>query len=726
VKAVRILLILYLSLVILARADNAKNENVQFSSRISVGILSFESSSDDTDSVKWNELLIPILESKLEKVKSVRVLPRSSIKFAFRDIPEGMLKTMTSSDYQKIGKLIEAHRVVWGSYQHRGDNWRLSIQVMNVKSGECSKPKTVTTSNLDDACLMLVNAILECISVRPGPEERSMMRTNWSSSDKALEAMALAWRDNELNTNRSAVEKSLRRAISADSQFVQARDALATILMALGRLEEAEESARAAINLKPQSAGPHSTLGLIYLYQNKVALAREQFLEAARIAPDYADNFIRLGEISARQELWVQMISLFESAAALDPFDGSTHAQLGRAYAKLGKRDKAIAELQLAEKYGLSDPGDEQVVAQAFEWLNDVSEAIQHYEKLLAAAKSMGTWTPSLEMEEKKVSRLKSLMICHIVTAVIPRNYTQDELNRILKDRLTAAELLLVTNPFICTKEMKEWAHQLTNGVTGEMEKARALFNGLTRRIGRMNDDKGRRTAEEVFARWLDPSVDFTCQEYTFLYVALARAIGLNANYVLVRKDCSGRFVPHACAGLIVTNGVVLVDPRNLWFGAPHQDYQVFDDLQAMAMYLSQIHDVERNEVATRLFPDSPLIHFNLALELASIDRLTVAQKSLNRGLSLDSTSWMATYTQGMLAAHNKDWDSAVDWFQRCLRSNSRFPGAHFFLAKALLSKGDLRGSREEFRQYLSNATDTTLANEARDAIAAINEESLH
>jgi hypothetical protein len=86
----------------------------------------------------------------------------------------------------------------------------------------------------------------------------------------------------------------------------------------------------------------------------------------------------------------------------------------------------------------------------------------------------------------------------------------------------------MVVNPVASTPEIKRWAQQLTKGSVNEFDKAKAIFDGLTRRI-QLEGGSGRRTARDVYAAWSDPNESFSCQEYAKLYLALEREVGLKS-----------------------------------------------------------------------------------------------------------------------------------------------------------------------------------------------------
>ena len=207
--------------------------------------------------------------------------------------------------------------------------------------------------------------------------------------------------------------------------------------------------------------------------------------------------------------------------------------------------------------------------------------------------------------------------------------------------------------------------------------------------------------------------------------MALARAVGVKAFFVLVERDFQGTVAPHACAAVFVADKVLLVDPTYRWFGVSHQKFEILDDLQATALHLSQLGgDIPRKRIAVKLLPKFALANFNLAFALMEAGRMKEAGSSLEAGLQVEPESWMAHYAQGMMEGFQNRWEQAANYLQKSLAVNPDWDKAYFFLAIALRNQGKLKESREQYRAYLRHqfqSDDST--EEARHAIAEINEE---
>jgi serine/threonine protein kinase/tetratricopeptide (TPR) repeat protein len=172
----------------------------------------------------------------------------------------------------------------------------------------------------------------------------------------------------------------LERAIALGPGDEDARRRYATLLSALGRLPEAIESARMAVDLDPVSAEANYTLGQLYNQAEQYALARSFLLKALESSPDHTlaardlgftelldDHPDRALELYRRHEqAWVRefgtalaLHSLGEEAnarAALEHFIISSGRfatyQVAQVYAWRGEVDAAFEWLERARQEG--------------------------------------------------------------------------------------------------------------------------------------------------------------------------------------------------------------------------------------------------------------------------------------------------------------------------------------------------------------------------------------
>lgn len=294
----------------------------------------------------------------------------------------------------------------------------------------------------------------------------------------------------------------------------------------------------------------------------KPAEAEQELRKAHNLDPEDNEPLIRLSEFYAAQEKWDEAITFLNKAVLLDPTDASVHASLGLMYAYKRNREQAMAQLKEAERLdpgGLADANAGQMICQAYTILGEVPLAVEHHDRFVTSARKLGGNPQLVGIFEERARQLKATLTPTYIEAPMPEVYTEQTLWEALRERLTEDELSIVVNPLASSEEMKSWAGKLTEGVNGDMEKAKALFDGLTRRI-ESGDGRGHRTAKEAFAAWNDPDASFICTEYANLFIALARAVKLSAFYVHVEKDYRGKAVPHDCVAVFVEGKALLVD----------------------------------------------------------------------------------------------------------------------------------------------------------------------
>jgi len=327
---------------------------------------------------------------------------------------------------------------------------------------------------------------------------------------------------------------------------------------------------------------------------------------------------------------------------------------------------------------------------------------------------------------EERERELRARLTPHEISVAPPKSYTAQSLDAALRERLTRAEYKQIINPLASTPAMDHWAQELVGGATNDLGKARKIFDALARHLDK--GDVGTRTAQQVFAGWNDPAQSFCCQEYAKLYVALARAVGVKAFYVHLEQDYSGEVVYHDCAAVFAEDKAFLVDPAYRWFGAPHKNYLVLDDLQAIAHHYYQHsgkgNQVARCRLAAKLHPDTAWGQLALACALVNANKLGQGAQTLKIAEQLEPGRWDAYMLAGLIAARNRDLDGAQDSLHKAIELNPKYGPSHDMLGWVLSAQGRLTAARDEYRQALSNSSLMSAGEKAGvlRAIAGLNE----
>jgi tetratricopeptide (TPR) repeat protein/TolB-like protein len=709
-----------LALVLLAGWTLHAADTVPPTNRLTVALLTFADKTGEPESAHWRYSLPRGVAAPLAEAKAIRIYPAEASEYGLRQLKLKAGEPIDATQARKIGEIIEARRVVWGDYRHQGKAWTVTAHVLNVASGKASAELSATAADWFDVCEQLAGKILQELAIQPTDAERDRRKIRFTTSPAALAFFNQAYALQAERKPLAESERCARQAVAADPRCAEAHVALASYLLNQGKLAEGSQELQEALKLKPELANAHLALGFLMMHQGKVEAGAKEVREAIRLNPDDPDHHIMLSEYHASQGEWRQAVSCLIEARRLNPVSAEVPASLGLYYARQGERAKALPELKHAEFLGLEAFNATQRTAEAYDALHEIPLAVEHYENYLKLARCQGL-NPKLVKEfTDRLQRLKGSLTPVFVNAAEPKAYSEASLREALQVRLSAEELALINFPLASTPEMKRWAEELTQGATNDFQKASTLYRALARHL-----DAGRggvRTARETFADWQKPQASFRCQEYARLYVALARDVGLKAFYVLVDRDCEDKTALHACAGILLDGKALLADPSYQWFGVPHKQFAFQDDYQAVVWQLNQSRDLSRQRLAVKLQPDSALSQFNLALELMNRDQWSEARLVLQTALKLDSESWFAHGSQGLLALEAGRMEPAVTHLRRAVELYPSAAELHHALATALWKRGQFREAREEFRACLKYQPEPTQAAESRHAIAEINE----
>jgi tetratricopeptide (TPR) repeat protein/TolB-like protein len=691
--------------------------------RLTVAILTFEDQTADPEAAHWRYTLGRLLTDELQEVKALRPVP---VAFGYRQLKFKQGGPISVEQARKIGELIEARRVIWGSYRREHQWWQVTARVLNVASGQVGKELQAVSADWYQVRDQLGDQILSELGVKPSDAERQRMLRRGTSVPLALEWYSRTYAGQEERKPKAELEASIRQSLAADPKFADAHAALAAVLGSQGKFEPAEAAVRQAVKLRPESSRSHQVLGFALMFQHKFEEAEKELREARRLDPDDAETPARLGECALAQGKVADAITYWNEAKQLDPTDASIHAHLGDAYAKERNREKALQELKDAVRLDPEGVNSEQIVWQGYAVLHETPLALEHVERFVALARKEGL-APELVSYMAECGReLKARLTPHEISVPPPKSYSAPALDAALRQRLTPAEYKQVVNPLASTPAMDRWAQELTRGATNDLAKAKKLFDALARHLD--TGEGGIRTAQEVFAAWNDPAQSFCCQEYARLYVTLARAVGVKAYYVHLERDYSGEIVYHDCAAVFVGGKALLVDPAYQWFGVPHKQYVVLDDLQAVAHQYYQPSpkggEVARCRLAAKLHPDTAWGQLHLVGALISASELLEAGKALKIAEQLEPGRWDFYAYRGLLAVTGGGLESTVADLRKSLELNPKYGRTHFVLAWVLARQGKQESARDEYRLALlyGSLLSTEDKAAALRAIADINE----
>ncbi len=680
------------------------------SKRLAVAFLGLENQTNDPE-LAHCRYAAALWHSSLGQVKAVRVLSDGAVRYAFRQVGLRPGDSIDPNHARAMGGHIEAQRVIWGNYAKKADLWQVGVRVMNVATGAISPEFSAAASDWYDIRDQLNGQILAELDITPSPEEKKKMAERWTRSAEALDWCFKVQLFQEQGKPVTDLETLSRKAIAADPNCAMAYGNLAAALATQGKFDPAEEAAAKALQLKPDFAQARAVLGWIYLTQEQYGRAEAEFRRACQLDADDVESLTWLAVACGQGGRRDEALGLLEKAVSLDRTDATAHAHLANAYGARKRQDDALRELGEARHYlpeGISAGNVLLMIGETYRSLGRCPEAIESYEQAIATVKGLGVNPKILRYVEQRIQGVKSILAPTFIQAFPPTRYTEGELDRILWDKLTDDEHALIGNPFSCTDSMTEWAKELTQGAGTDLDKARALFAELSERP----DPSGRarsRGAREVFEAWKNPEIRLVCMDRAVLFVALARAVDVNAFFVHVTSLPDGMVRNHACAAVFLGDRALLVDPAQHWLGVPHKQYALLDDLKATAFLCFNNREGDAGKLAAyraglRLWPDSLQGRVFLAGALYSADQETEARRGFAEIPPPQSRDWEAAIYWGLagaLAAAEGNWEQARE---HLLKSTSICPQeslAHFTLGKVYVQQHRLAEARTAFRACL-------------------------
>jgi tetratricopeptide (TPR) repeat protein len=726
------LVVILVSIASLYARETTAPEAAASPKRLVIAILGLENQTNNPG-LAHCRYAAELLGNSLGRTEAVRTLSAGAVKYAFRQVGLRPGDAIDPNRARTMGGHIEAQRVIWGHYAKKAGLWQVGVRVMNVATGAISPEFSAEAGDWHDVRDKLNKQILTELGITPSPEEKKKMAERWTRSADALDWCFKVQLSQDQGNPVTDLEALSRKAIAADPNCAMAYANLAATLATQGKFDPAEQAAMKALQLKSDFAQARTILGWMYLTQHQYARAEAEFRQASQLDPGDAQYLVDQARVCLAQRKQDDATAVLEKAVSLDRTNAEAHACLANVYALLQQPGDALRELGEARRYlpeGVHGANALSGIAFAYERLGRRSEAIECHERTLDLARELGTNPDTVRLVEKRVQYLKSTLTPTFIEASPPKRYAEDGLDRILWDKLTDDERALVGNPFSCTDAMREWAKDLTRGANDDLDKANAIFEELSARLIPGGPTRSR-TAQEVFAAWKDPKVHLACMDHAVLFVALARAAGVDAFLVSVSRLPDGTARGHACAAVFAADRALLVDSAFRWFGVPHKQYMILDDLQATAALcfvnqgLDNPTELAAYRAGSKLWPDWLAGRLTLIASLIRARQLPEARRLFAEIPPPQSQDYEAAVYWSLAGepALEQDWDRAKECL---LKSIAIWPGqsyAYFGLGRVYVRRHRLADARTAFRTCLRNEPQEWVAGMARGAIVRINEE---
>jgi tetratricopeptide (TPR) repeat protein len=204
--------------------------------------------------------------------------------------------------------------------------------------------------------------------------------------------------------------------------------------------------------------------------------------------------------------------------------------------------------------------------------------------------------------------------------------------------------------------------------------------------------------------------------------MAMARHVGLEAHYVLVERDYAGRLVSHACAGVYLTNRLILVDPAYKWFGVAHKNFKVLNDRELVGFYLICHPNTAMIQAGLKLCGPWGTPYFLASIRQFVGGNPEMAERHLEEGLRIESESWQAELAQAVIAIGHSDLTRALKHLEKVIELNPDYWMTYYWLGDVHFKQRDWVQARENYRICVQLDSPHDLKDRARALISQINE----
>jgi len=183
--------------------------------------------------------------------------------------------------------------------------------------------------------------------------------------------------------NLKRAEELVKKTLSLQPHDAVLHQRLGVILRAQRRPDEALAHLEEALKGDPTSLESLEQIAAILISQKRIAQAQERVVRQIALYPKSANLQNLLGRVLMEAQHWPQSEVAFKKAITLDKELLSTYVNLGELYARQGKIEQAVNELEGVLKRSPRQPSVLMLLGMLHEQQKDFSRAMARYEEAL-------------------------------------------------------------------------------------------------------------------------------------------------------------------------------------------------------------------------------------------------------------------------------------------------------------------------------------------------------
>ena len=667
-------------------------------------VLPFHNATGDAAWDAWRQAFPALVRMRLSGAEFTRIPGWKTIQPALVHAGWTAAGAMDAKLARRLAQELNADVVVWGSFQHLPKGWSLDARVQHLNSAAAPVELHFTSRQWLELTNSLALGLAKQLDRPIAADEQQLWKLQLTDSGKAADglAKAIALEDLKAPAAEQEQEQAWRDVLAADPRCGFAHAALCRILRETERKDDWDKAVREFVRQQPHSCGAHFALARWLWASDDKEGAEREGREALALHPACPEALLGMFVVLSKAGRWVELTKVLEQARADHPHDPSAAVFLAAARAQGGNRKGARDLLDQMGELPEENEMVDLVLLQVACATGEIELAGRVLLRLgpqaaesAAIRDTLATFKPVVPADDGSSKP----------PLVRPRSFGPGELDAELNRRLTAEERKRVVDPLEITPEITAEAKRLTAGLTNDLLRAWALFAEVTRR-GRGAGEGGHRTAGEALQASADPQARFLCQEYAKLYVALARAAGLDAWLVHIERCADGSVGYHDCAALFVEGRGVLVDPTWRAFGIRHEAFAVLDDVQAISHQAMQpgdgAPDQQRLWMGLKLNPEDRWTRLHFVRGMARAGECETAAAELQKVRAVGPESWDVHQAAAALEMARGRWQAALLELQRALALNLDSVAVHGDLVTVYSHLGDLAKAAEHKERVLA------------------------
>ena len=322
------------------------------------------------------------LSTKLAQIPGLRVAARTSA-FEFKG---------RNLDVRKIGQLLGVRHVLEGSVRRNGDDVRVTVQLIDtatgyhVWAGNFDRAWRDVLELQDDIAISVTDAlqvVLKDTDLRRGKGQEHQLVTR--AIDPYLAGLGALRQPGDLSRLQQA-ETSFKAAIDIDPEFAGAYAGLCrTYARQFERTDDpaplaaADDVCRKALELDPSQVETEKALASMAVIAGRFESAAEAYRGLIGRNPQDADAYIGLGDALEGMGRSAEAEASYRKAIAVEPAYWGAHASLGSHLFQRGKIGEAAIALRKVTELVPSSANAWSNLGGALQMEGDFSKAVEAY-----------------------------------------------------------------------------------------------------------------------------------------------------------------------------------------------------------------------------------------------------------------------------------------------------------------------------------------------------------